>query len=92
MKFFFNQEKRQLSRQAIQRGINEAAYWVEQQQLQLDGTKEIYSTSKYTDLSNETLENQFINLAFEMDERKDTTKAPTMQELELEILKKHYSQ
>ena len=92
------QEKRQLSRQAIEKGINGAAYWLEQQQKQLEGTNEIYSRSNYTDLSDEKgvshdgVESQFINLAFEFDERKDTKKATTMQELELEMLKKHYNQ
>ena len=65
----------------------------------MEGTKEIYSRSNYTDLSNEKgvpnneIESQFINLAFELDETRDVTKpTTTMQELELEMLKKHYNQ
>lgn len=71
---------------------------MEQQQKQLEGTNEIYSRGNYTDLSDKTgvphdaVESQFINLAFEFDERKDTKKGTTMQELELEMLKKHYNQ
>ena len=80
------------------RGINGAAYWLEQQQKQLEGAKEIYSRSTYTGLSDEKgvlhnpVESQFINLAFEFDEKKDNSKATTMQELELEMIKKHYGQ
>ena len=93
----FTQEKRQLSRKAIERGITDAAYWLEQQQKQLEGTNQIYSRSNYSDLSNEkyipqdAVESEFINLAFEFDEKKDGKKAKTMQELELEMLKKHYN-
>ena len=75
------QEKRQLSRQAIERGISGAAYWLEQQQKQIEGTKDIYARSNYKDLSDEknapnnTVESQFINLAFEFDENNETKKA-----------------
>ena len=95
---FIIQAKRELSRQAVERGINQAAYWVEQQQQQLEGTKEVYSASKYEELSNSKgaqnneIESQFVNLAFEADEKNDIKMAKTMQQLELEFLKRHYNE
>lgn len=88
------QEKRQLSRQAIEKGIHGAAYWLEQQQKQLEGTNEIYNRSCYKDLSNDRCaqESQFMNLAFEFDEKRSAKKPTTMQEMELEMVKKHYNQ
>ena len=45
--------------------------------------------SNSRDSQNDEIESQFVNLAFEIDERKDVEKASSMGELELEFLKKH---
>ena len=83
MKYQF-QEKRQLSRQAIEKGISGAAYWLEQQQKQLEGTNEIYNRAGYSDLSDDkcgsrdAVESQFINLAFEFDEKRSLKKPKSL--------------
>ena len=70
-----------MARLAVERGLNEAAYWVEQQQKQLEGTAEIYMNGNYRQLSKHNkknskpqkneIESQFVNLAFEMDFEND---------------------
>ncbi len=85
-----------MARKAVERGINNTAYWLEQQHKQVEGVNEVSSHSKYTELSNsrvnqsDGIESQFVNLAFEIDEGNDTTKTTSMRQLESDFLKKHY--
>ena len=73
-------ERRQLSRKAIERGINGLAYVQAQQKEQLDGTKDIYSRSDYRghsdkkDDAQNAVTSECINLAFEFDDERKNQK------------------